>query len=116
MVSSSCYRSACGPRGKLNAERRTQNVERCVALTGSLQTLTRPNEHKEDIEADDSVVAHVARLWKENAKPWVSVVDGGSIYDAMARQLELAGIPTFRTSDRALRLFARWCEWTHSRR
>lgn len=87
----------------------------CVPLTGSLQTLTRSDEHKEDIEAEDSVVAHLARIWSETAKPWVCVVDGGSIYDPMARKLELAGIPTFRTADRALRLFARWCEWKRGR-
>lgn len=83
----------------------------CVPLTGSLQTLTKSAEHREDVAADEAVVAHLARIWRESAKPWVCVIDGGSIYDAMARQLELAGIPTFRTADRAMRLFARWCAW-----
>jgi 3-oxoacyl-ACP reductase-like protein len=37
------------------------------------------------------------------------VVDAGAIYDPMARALEEAGIPTFRTADRALRLLNVYC-------
>jgi hypothetical protein len=37
------------------------------------------------------------------------VVDAGALYDAMARHLVAAGIPTFRTADRAMRLFNLYC-------
>jgi hypothetical protein len=42
------------------------------------------------------------------ATPWVAVVDAGRWYDPFAAQLELHGIPTFRTVDRALRALAVW--------
>ena len=44
------------------------------------------------------------------AKPWVAVVDAGILYDPMTARLEGAGIPTFRTADRGLRLFDIFCE------
>jgi hypothetical protein len=50
------------------------------------------------------------RLNDEIAKPWVAVVDAGLLYDPMAARLQAAGIPTFRTGDRALRLFDVFCE------
>jgi hypothetical protein len=36
-------------------------------------------------------------------------VDAGALYDQMARALLTAGIPTFRSADRALRLFNIFC-------
>ena len=34
----------------------------------------------------------------------IAVVDGGPLYDAMARRLATGGVPTFRSADRALRV------------
>ena len=81
----------------------------CVPLTGELQTLAPGDAHAEDIYSEDSVAMRLVRLNQEVAKPWVAAVDGGPLYDPMARLLEENGIPTFRTSDRALRLFGRFC-------
>jgi hypothetical protein len=39
----------------------------------------------------------------------VAVVDAGAIYDPMARALAAAGVPTFRSADRALRVFNLFC-------
>jgi acyl-CoA synthetase (NDP forming) len=77
----------------------------CVPLTGALATLAPGAGHDEDIGADTSIVSRLARLGGEIAKPWVAVVDAGALYDAMARRLVEAGVPTFRSADRALRLF-----------
>jgi acyl-CoA synthetase (NDP forming) len=54
-------------------------------------------------------VARLAALKRDGGKPWVVVVDAGAIYDPMARALDAAGIPTFRTADRALRLLNVYC-------
>lgn len=82
----------------------------CVPMTPALNTLTRGERHHEDINREDSVVQRLLRLNEEIAKPWVAVVDAGVLYDPMAARLEGAGIPTFRTGDRALRLFDVFCE------
>jgi acyl-CoA synthetase (NDP forming) len=82
----------------------------CVPMTQALNTLAAGEGHSDDVTRPDGIVGRMARLWREHCKPWVTVVDAGPLYDAMARGLEAAGIPTFRTADRALRLFGLWCE------
>jgi acyl-CoA synthetase (NDP forming) len=82
----------------------------CVPMTGALNTLSRDDKHDENIDREDSVVQRLLRLNDEIAKPWVTVVDAGALYDPMAARLEAAGIPTFRTADRALRLFDVFCK------
>jgi acyl-CoA synthetase (NDP forming) len=73
----------------------------CVPLTGALETLPGADGGF----GDTSVVARLARLRGESDKPWVAVVDSGRLYDPMARALAERGVPTFRSADRALRLF-----------
>ena len=80
----------------------------CVPLTGALQTLARGEGHAEDVGGPDSLASRLVRLNAATRKPWVAVVDGGPLYDAMARVLEDGGVPTFRTADRALAMLARW--------
>ena len=82
----------------------------CVPMTQALNSLAAGPGHDDDVTRADGIVARLARLWRSHCKPWVAVVDAGPLYDAMARGLEAAGIPTFRTADRALRLFGLWCE------
>jgi acyl-CoA synthetase (NDP forming) len=74
-----------------------------VPLTGALRTL------QDEISADESIVNRLAVIWRSTEKPWVCVVDGGARYDAMRRALAEAGIPTFISSDRAIRALGRWC-------
>jgi acyl-CoA synthetase (NDP forming) len=83
----------------------------CVPLTGALNTLAAGQGHAEDVARDGSVADRLARLGAELPKAWVAVVDGGPPYDPMARLLEERGVPVFRTADRALRLFGRYCAW-----
>jgi acyl-CoA synthetase (NDP forming) len=81
----------------------------CVPLTAALQTLAPAEHHGEDVYAEDSVARRLVSLKTRIDKPWVAVVDGGPLFDPMARILEQGGIPTFRTADRALRLFGTFC-------
>jgi acyl-CoA synthetase (NDP forming) len=80
-----------------------------VPLTAALNTLPPGAGHAEDMSRPDGIVARLAALKRDGGKPWVLVVDAGPIYDPMARALEAAGIPTFRTADRALRLLNVYC-------
>lgn len=81
----------------------------CVPLTGALNTLTPSDGHSENIRDPQSLAMRMVALRREISKPWVAVVDGGALYDPMVRLLEENAIPTFRTADRALRLFNRFC-------
>jgi acyl-CoA synthetase (NDP forming) len=81
----------------------------CVPMTGALQTLAPSPRHREDIGSSESLVSRLVKLRGEITKPWVAVVDAGELYDAMATALELGGIPTFRTADRALRILRLFC-------
>ena len=82
----------------------------CVPLTQALQTLAPGAGHNEDLARPAGIVARLAALRRESAKPFVAVVDAGALYDPLAAALESRGIPAFRTADRAMRAFARWCE------
>jgi len=81
----------------------------CVPMTGALNTLPEDERHEEDLLGEDSIVSRMIRAHHECEKPWVAVVDGGALYDTMAQVLTHAGVPTFRTTDRALRLFEIYC-------
>ncbi len=81
----------------------------CVPLTPALATLPSGAGHPEDLHDADALAARLGRLRHAVPKPWVAVVDAGSGYDAFARLLEAARIPTFRTADRAVRAVAAYC-------
>jgi len=81
----------------------------CVPLTGALNTLPQGDGHGEDVARPDSVASRFARLFASHPKPWVVAVDGGPLYDPMAAQLARAGVPVFRSADRALRLLDTYC-------
>ncbi len=82
----------------------------CVPMTMALNTLAAGPGHTDDVTRPEGLVARLHRQWTRHLKPWVAVVDAGPLYDPMVRALEAGGIPTFRTADRALRLFGIWCE------
>ncbi|MGD2216443.1 MAG: acetate--CoA ligase family protein [Gemmatimonadales bacterium] len=98
-----------GCRLVLNDENVDLGLVGCVPLTGALQTLAPGDDHAEDVYSEDSVAQRLVKLKAQLKKPWVAVVDGGPLFDPLARILEQGGIPTFRTADRALRLFGRFC-------
>jgi acyl-CoA synthetase (NDP forming) len=80
----------------------------CVPMTGALETLPPGCGHAEDLGREGSVASRLARL-ATHPKPWVAVVDAGPLYDPMALRLERAGVPTFRSADRALRALEAFC-------
>ncbi|MBE3095586.1 MAG: CoA-binding protein, partial [Planctomycetes bacterium] len=80
-----------------------------VPLTWAMNTLEPGPGHKDDVYRDDSTAGRMVRLHRESAKAWVAVVDAGSLYDPLARLLELGGVPTFRTADTAMRLLDIYC-------
>jgi len=75
----------------------------CVPLTAAMNSLA-PGEHHEDLDRDGSVARGLCQLWAESPKPWAAVVDSGELFDPLASRLLDAGLPTFRTADRALRI------------
>ena len=79
-----------------------------VPLTTELETLAAGPGHDEDVDAPDGIAARLVRLWATSTKPWVAVVDAGSLYDPLAHRLEDGGVPTFRTVDVAMRTLGRW--------
>jgi acyl-CoA synthetase (NDP forming) len=81
----------------------------CVPLTGALNTLAAGPGHREDLTRETGIVPRLIRLAREGGKAWVAVVDSGPLYDPMTYALEEGGVPTFRTADRALRIFGRYC-------
>jgi acyl-CoA synthetase (NDP forming) len=83
----------------------------CVPLTPALNTMSAGRAHSENVESGDALPARVGRIFADSKKAFVAIVDGGSIYNAMADAIERRGIPTFRTADRALKLFDRYCGW-----
>ena len=44
----------------------------------------------------------------DTRKPMVVVIDSGALYDPMADGLTRAGVPVFRSADRALRALNAW--------
>jgi acyl-CoA synthetase (NDP forming) len=80
-----------------------------VPLTAALNTLEAGPGHTENVTAPGGIVARLVSLRRDDGKPWIAVVDAGALYDGMARALVTAGIPTFRSADRALRLFNVFC-------
>ena len=75
----------------------------CVPLTGALRTLGT------GLDDPDGIVVRLGRIAAECTKAWVAIVDAGSLYDPMASALERRGIPVFRSADRALHAFGRYC-------
>lgn len=75
-----------------------------VPLTWQMQSLPKGPGHNEDMLSENSIVQRVIKIKNEYAKPFVVVVDSGKEYDPMVEAFEAAGIPAFRTADRALRV------------
>ncbi len=82
----------------------------CVPLTPALDTTMFHGQSGDDALGEPSIAERLARLFHESEKAWVVSVDGGAPYDALARRLARDGVPVFRTADRALRSFSRYCE------
>ncbi|HEY3355505.1 MAG TPA: acetate--CoA ligase family protein [Polyangia bacterium] len=80
-----------------------------VPLTAAMNTLAAdPAVHREDVEAETSMARRLVTLAAQVDKPFVVTVDSGRLYDRMVDILQAGGVPVFRESDTAMRLFARY--------
>jgi acyl-CoA synthetase (NDP forming) len=86
----------------------------CVPLTPQMLTT------EEELDKPGSLVERLPALLRESPKPVVAVIDSGARYEAFARKLREAGVPTFRSCDQAVRSFGRYLchrfEQTHRKR
>jgi acyl-CoA synthetase (NDP forming) len=96
-------------RAILDASNVDAAIVGCVPLTPAMNTLPAGGGHHEDQSRDDSFVNRMIRLKAASIKPWIAVVDSGKVYDPLVAMLEAHQVPTFRESDRALRLFNAYC-------
>ncbi len=76
----------------------------CVPATPALNTLPASPVHGEDLLREGSIADRLLKVKAEVPKPWIAIVDAGTIYDPLALRLQAGGVPTFRTADRAMRL------------
>jgi len=79
-----------------------------VPMTWAIQSLPKGDGHGEDLYDKGSIIQRLIKTRAEYDKPFVAVVDCGKEYDPMVEMLEEAGIPTFRTADRAVRLIRKF--------
>jgi acyl-CoA synthetase (NDP forming) len=79
-----------------------------VPATPFMNSLAKGEGHREDVESEDGLATHLARVFRATAKPVVFSVDAGALYDPLAQAMRRAGLPTFRRVDRATRAVARF--------
>jgi hypothetical protein len=80
-----------------------------VPMADRIDTLPAGPGHLVDLTHGDAVAAQLGRLWRATTKPWVCVVDAGSLYAPFADALAAEGIPVVGTADAATRVLAAWC-------
>ena len=73
----------------------------------SLPAGLRPGE---SLEHEESIARIFPQVVAETAKPMVGVVDGGELFDPLAAALVNAGMPVFRSCDRAVAALAKYME------
>ena len=84
----------------------------CIPLAPALQTLVPSTDgtHRENVYAKEALAHQLGLLNQRTQKPWIAVVDSGEIYNEFVAILENAKIPTFRASDRGLRIFGQYLQ------
>ena len=73
-----------------------------VPLTPQLLTT------EDELTKPGSLAELLPKLLKESPKPLIAVIDSGYRYEAMARAIHAAGVPTFRSADQAVRSLGRY--------
>lgn len=86
-----------------------------VPLTSRVQSLPRGVSEEDVFDAPTGYASRTIELFRRKSKPFVVVVDGGPLYDAMAGHMQQAGVPVFRSGDRAVRILARYIDSRLSR-
>ena len=78
----------------------------CSTIPLTAATATLP----EEVGAEGSLPARLARLLSTTDKPIVASIDSGPLFDPLARAIEAQGVPVFRAADAALRAAGRYLE------
>ncbi len=99
-------------RGILASDEVDAGILGLVPMTDTLDTLPPGEGHDEDLGRPGALADVVADLWRTTTKPWIAVVDAGSLYDPFRDRLTAAGIPVLGTADAATRALAAWCDAT----
>jgi acyl-CoA synthetase (NDP forming) len=90
------------------------NVDAIVAGVTPLAPLLRtlPEEMAAGDPAGEGRNIHqrLARQANRFDKPLVAVIDGGSLYDPLARAFEQASLPVFRSSDQAMWILGKYID------
>ena len=86
-----------------------------VPMTDTLETLPANPGEAERMDAPEAIAARLTSLWHASTKPWVAIVDAGSLYAPWVALLAAAGIPVLSTADAAARTLGAWCEATAPR-
>ena len=77
----------------LEADETDVGIVGVVPMTDTLETLEPGPGHDEDLDRPGAIASTLADLWRETTKPWVCVVDAGSLYGPFVDRLGAAGIP-----------------------
>jgi acyl-CoA synthetase (NDP forming) len=85
-------------------------VAAVVPLSPVIQTLPEGILPHESVASPSSIAQRLPRLTGQFKKPVVAVVDSGKLYDPLAETLEGAGLPIFRSADRAVWTLGKFIE------
>lgn len=85
-------------------------VAAIVPLSPMMQTLPEGILPHESVTSPSSIAQRLPRLAARYDKPIVTVVDSGKLYDPLAESLEEAGLPVFRSADRAVWTLGKYIE------
>ncbi len=83
-----------------------------VPLTPAMATLppgADPSD-RDSVLNPSSVAQRVPQVFRRHAKPLVTVVDAGKLYDPLAETLIAGGVPCLRSADLATRVFQRFID------
>ena len=81
-----------------------------VPLTPAMQTLPFSEGHRESIRSDASIARLLPAAAAGSDTPLVVVVDSGIWFDPLADELTAAGLPVFRSADRAVRVLCTYVD------
>lgn len=73
-------------------------------------TYTLAGDMRYALDAEDGIARLMPQIAAQSDKPVIGVVDGGALYDPLVEVLEAAGLPVFRSSDRAVAAIALYIE------
>ena len=79
-----------------------------VPLTPVIKTLPEHTRLHNDFSSKKGIVQRISRIAGKSTKPLIMVVDSGALYDPLARALQRAGLPVFRSADRAVHVLGRY--------